>query len=159
LHEVCLHTFNGAGFVSASVVNWNGGPLSTSFVSANKLEADLPASHLVSADTAYVTVSNPAPGGGTSNSVRFTITKPTTSVTFVPRMHAVGLTPARAWSWRTSTAMASPIWLSSALLLRVAAQPAAPFQPFWETATQLGVSTLASLTCRGLSEDDPRYAP
>jgi hypothetical protein len=91
-HPLTL-TVNGAGFVSASLVNWNGAPLSTSFVSTNKLEADLPASHLVSAGTAYVTVSNPAPGGGASNPVPFTITKPTTSVTFVPRMHAVTLTP------------------------------------------------------------------
>jgi hypothetical protein len=86
-------TVNGAGFVSASVVNWNGAPLSTSYVSADKLQADLPASLLASAGTAYLTVSNPAPGGGTSNPVPFTTTKPTTSVTFVPRMHAVGVTP------------------------------------------------------------------
>ena len=87
-------TVNGAGFVSASVVNWNGTPLYTSFVSADKLQADVPASNLDRASTAYVTVSSPAPGGGTSNPVPFTTTKPTTSVTLVPVMHAVGVTPA-----------------------------------------------------------------
>jgi hypothetical protein len=87
-------TVYGAGFVSASVVNWNGTPLYTSFVSADKLQADVPASNLDRASTAYVTVSSPAPGGGTSNPVPFTTTKPTTSVTLVPVMHAVGVTPA-----------------------------------------------------------------
>ena len=91
-HELTL-TVNGAGFVSDSVVNWNGDPLNTIFVSADKLQADLPASKLHRASTAYVTVSSPAPGGGTSNPVPFTTTKPTTSVTLVPGLNSVGVTP------------------------------------------------------------------
>jgi hypothetical protein len=87
-------TVNGAGFVSDSVVNWNGTPLRTRFVSADKLKADVPASNLDRASPAYVTVSSPAPGGGTSNPVPFTTTKATTSVTLVPALHAVGVTPA-----------------------------------------------------------------
>jgi hypothetical protein len=75
---------NGAGFVSTSVVNWNGAPLSTSFVSVDKLQADVPASNLASAGTAYVTVSSPAPGGGTSDVAT------TTTVTASPSPSVAG---------------------------------------------------------------------
>lgn len=51
---------------SASVVNWNGSPRATSWVSASQLTATISASDLTVAGTALVTVSNPAPGGGTS---------------------------------------------------------------------------------------------
>ena len=34
---------NGAGFVSTSVVNWNGSPRSTTFISGTKLQASISA--------------------------------------------------------------------------------------------------------------------
>jgi hypothetical protein len=87
-------TVNGTQFVSSSVINWNGTALATNFVSGSQLTATVPASDIVTPNTASVTVSNPVPGGGTSNVVPFTITQPTTSVTFAPVMHSVGVTPA-----------------------------------------------------------------
>ena len=75
-------TVNGTGFVSTSVVNWNGIPLNTTFVNSHRLTADVPNSALVSAGTASVTVSSPAPIGGTSNAVPFAIVTPTESVAF-----------------------------------------------------------------------------
>src|ERR1019366_3042856 len=60
-------TVNGTGFVSGSVVNWNGSPRATTFVSASKLKAAIPAADIATNGTATVTVVNPAPGGGTSN--------------------------------------------------------------------------------------------
>lgn len=87
-------TVTGSGFVSNSVVNWNGLPLSTSFVSVDKLQAQVPASNLASAGTAAATVSTPSPGGGTSNAVPFTITSPTTSLTFATSKRTVGMAPA-----------------------------------------------------------------
>jgi hypothetical protein len=86
-------TVNGTGFVSTSVVNWNGAPLSTTFVNFHQLVADVPGSNLASANTASVTVSSPAPGGGTSNAVPFTITSPTSSLTFVNSTFPVGTEP------------------------------------------------------------------
>ncbi|MGA2966613.1 MAG: Ig-like domain repeat protein [Terriglobales bacterium] len=83
-------TVNGAGFVSTSVVNWNGIALSTTFVSVDKVQGDVPPSDLVSAGTVSVTVSNPAPGGGTSNVVPFTVTTPTEAVAFASSLHAIG---------------------------------------------------------------------
>ncbi|HLV82044.1 MAG TPA: IPT/TIG domain-containing protein, partial [Chthonomonadaceae bacterium] len=66
-------TVVGSKFVSSSTVNWNGTALMTTYVSASKLTASVPAAAIATAGTASVTVVNPAPGGGTSNVVSFTI--------------------------------------------------------------------------------------
>lgn len=74
-------TINGTQFVTGSVVQWNGKPLATTFVSATQLTAEVPASNIATAGTAAVVVSNPTPGGGTSNveylSVSMSVTSPT----------------------------------------------------------------------------------
>jgi uncharacterized protein (TIGR03437 family) len=66
-------TITGSGFIASSTVNFNGAPVTTTFVSSSQLTATVPASDLVSAGSFPVTVSNPAPGGGTSASVNFTV--------------------------------------------------------------------------------------
>jgi hypothetical protein len=75
---------NGTAFVPGAVVNWNGVPLSTTFVNRRRLRAVVPAADVTKAATATVSVTNPAPGGGTSNAVFFTVTTPTPSLTFAP---------------------------------------------------------------------------
>src|SRR5262249_58095767 len=69
-----VRTVAGTNFIAASVVQWNGGPRATTFVSATQLTASIPASDLTTAGSASVTVVNPAPGGGTSGALTFTIT-------------------------------------------------------------------------------------
>jgi phage tail sheath protein FI len=66
-------TINGGNFVPASVVNWNGTALTTTYVNASELTASVPASDTAAASTASVTVSSPAPGGGTSAAVSFAV--------------------------------------------------------------------------------------
>jgi hypothetical protein len=66
-------TVNGTNFVANSTVNWNGTALTTSFVSSTQLTAIVPATLIATAGTASITVVNPAPGGGTSTTVTFTI--------------------------------------------------------------------------------------
>ena len=70
-------TVNGSGFIAASAVRWNGVNRPTQFVNATQLSAQIPASDIVNAGTANVTVFNPSnangSGGGTSNPVPFTI--------------------------------------------------------------------------------------
>ena len=39
-------TVNGTGFVSNSVVNWNGGALATQFISGSRLTATVPAANI-----------------------------------------------------------------------------------------------------------------
>jgi Big-like domain-containing protein len=66
-------TINGSNFVAGSVAQWNGAPRATAFVNAGKLTVQILAGDIATAGTASVTVSNPAPGGGVSNALTFTI--------------------------------------------------------------------------------------
>lgn len=66
-------TLTGTSFVSDSTVTWNSVVRTTSFVSATELIAVIPAADLTTSGTATLTVVNPGPGGGTSNSATFTI--------------------------------------------------------------------------------------
>jgi Bacterial Ig-like domain (group 3)/FG-GAP-like repeat len=77
-------TVNGAGFVAASTVNWNGTPRTTTFISSSKLTAAILSSDITTASTASVTVVSPSPGGGASNTQFFSIAVPETSVSFQP---------------------------------------------------------------------------
>jgi hypothetical protein len=61
-------TVYGANFVSGAVVNWNGSPRSTTFVSTRELQAKILASDVAKPTAGYITVTNPAPGGGNSSS-------------------------------------------------------------------------------------------
>src|SRR5215467_4995367 len=60
-------TVNGTGFVASSVVNWNGSPRATTFVSSKQLTATILAADIATPNTGSVTVVSPGPGGGTSN--------------------------------------------------------------------------------------------
>jgi hypothetical protein len=71
-------TVNGTGFASDSVVNWNGSVRATTFISSSQLTAVIQAADVITANTAWVTVANPAPGG-TSNVTFFTIASDTGS--------------------------------------------------------------------------------
>ncbi len=72
-------TVTGSNFIPSSVINWNGSPLATTYVSVTQLTAAVPASLIASAGSANVTVTSPAPGGGTSGSKTFTIAAPALS--------------------------------------------------------------------------------
>lgn len=63
----------GTGFVSGSVVDWNGSARTTTFVSASKLTAAITATDIASPATATVTVASPGPGGGVSNRQYFQV--------------------------------------------------------------------------------------
>src|SRR5882757_987674 len=76
-------TVNGTGFVSGSVVHWNGTALTTSFVSSSRLTASVPGTDVASAGSAWVTVTNPAPGGGTSLPAFLRIATSVTTPSFV----------------------------------------------------------------------------
>jgi uncharacterized protein (TIGR03437 family) len=67
-------TLNGTGFIPASSVSWNTTERLTAYLDPTRLMIDVPASDLTTAGTATLTVTNPAPGGGVSNALTFTIT-------------------------------------------------------------------------------------
>lgn len=84
-------TVGGSGFVAASVVRWNGANLATTFVSPTQLTATVPATNLAAVGTASLTVFTPAPGGGTSGALTFTVGYPTPTVSLVaPSLAAAG---------------------------------------------------------------------
>ncbi len=66
---------NGSNFINGSIVRWNGTDRVTTFVSSTKLTAAITAADIANVATAAVTVFNPTPGGGTSNTVNFVIEK------------------------------------------------------------------------------------
>jgi len=73
---------SGTGFVSGSTVDFNGAPLTTTFVDDEHLTAIVPATNVANAGTAAITVDSPTPGGGASNVVYFQIAAPETNVSF-----------------------------------------------------------------------------
>jgi hypothetical protein len=78
---------NGTGFMSTSVVEWNGTALSTSYVSAQQLTASVPSSDIASVGSAQIAIFNPAPGGGSSAVTDLTIVAPvstTSSLSIAP---------------------------------------------------------------------------
>ena len=71
-------TIDGNGFDAFSVARWNGLPRPTRVVSATRLIASIAAADVASVGTAVVSVSTPAPGGGTSSALSFTMDPPAT---------------------------------------------------------------------------------
>jgi hypothetical protein len=69
-------TVDGEGFNPGSVVQWNGTPRPTTFVSSTRVQASIPAADLTVLGTAVVTVFTPAPGNGTSTPFSFIVTNP-----------------------------------------------------------------------------------
>jgi len=68
-----VNDFTNASFVNGSTVRWNGSDRPTSFAAINAITAQIPASDVAATGAATITVFNPAPGGGISNSLTFTI--------------------------------------------------------------------------------------
>ena len=75
-------TLNGAGFVSGSVVKWNGHARTTQFVSKARLTAAIPASDIAKAGTASVTVTTPGAANPSSNAAFFSVVTPVATVAF-----------------------------------------------------------------------------
>jgi len=74
---------SGHYFVSGSVVTFNGQSRPTTFVNAQQLTAAIPATDLATPGTHSVAVVSPAPGGGTSASLPFTVSNA------VPAIHSI----------------------------------------------------------------------
>ena len=74
-------TVHGTSFVSGATVDWNGTPLTTTFVSRSQVTAVVPSANIASAGTVAVTVSNPATKE-TSNIVLLPVAAPNNSVSY-----------------------------------------------------------------------------
>jgi hypothetical protein len=66
-------TLNGQGFAANSTVYWATSSLTTQYVSATQLTAQVPASAIATAGNYAITVKTAAPGGGSSNAFQFEV--------------------------------------------------------------------------------------
>ena len=73
-------TINGTGFISTSTVTYNGASHTAIFVGSTQLTITLSPSDQATAGSYPVVVTNPAPGGGASNAVDFTVNAPVNNV-------------------------------------------------------------------------------
>jgi VCBS repeat protein/uncharacterized protein DUF1573/HYDIN/CFA65/VesB family protein len=89
-------TVNGTGFASNSVVNWNGSALPTRYVSSSQLKAAVSEADTATATTGSVTVTSPAPGGGTSNVALFSVNAANSAGFTLVSTWAVGESPTSA---------------------------------------------------------------
>lgn len=69
-------TIYGTGFTSSSVISYNGAALTSTYTSSTSLTATIPASALTNLGNGSLTVTTPAPGGGTTPAVTFTVYLP-----------------------------------------------------------------------------------
>jgi uncharacterized protein (TIGR03437 family) len=86
-------TVMGEGFTPTSTVLWNGAPRATTFKSETQLQAAITTADLAAAGTAQISVSNPAPGGGQSAMLPFSIT-----TSAAPAINASGVVNAGSYS-------------------------------------------------------------
>jgi len=66
-------TITGSQFVTGSTVTWNGSARATVFINSGQLRVAIPAADLTSPKTVNLRIVNPAPGGGTSGTVSFSV--------------------------------------------------------------------------------------
>jgi hypothetical protein len=91
-------TINGSGFTSNATVTYNGAAHTASYLSSTQLSVQLSAADLATAGSYAVVATNPAPGGGASNSVNFTVTalnNPMPAITGLAPVSAVSGTAAQ----------------------------------------------------------------
>ncbi|MCX6693583.1 MAG: IPT/TIG domain-containing protein [Methanomicrobiales archaeon] len=66
-------TVTGTSFVRGSIIRWNGDNRDTTYISATRLRSIIPRADIRTRKRVPITVFNPAPGGGTSNSVTLAV--------------------------------------------------------------------------------------
>jgi FG-GAP-like repeat/Putative Ig domain len=79
---------SGTEFVSGATIDFNGAPLTTTFVDSEHLTATVPATDVASAETASVKVVNPGPAGGASNVVYFQVGASEATVSFATAVNS-----------------------------------------------------------------------
>jgi uncharacterized protein YjdB len=97
-----LLVVTGTGFVPGALVQWNGQPRATTWQSTTQLHAQISAVDVSQVGGAQVTVVNPAPGGGASAALTFTISQvPVASVQVEPATATVQIGATFALAART----------------------------------------------------------
>jgi hypothetical protein len=103
-------TATGSNFAGNSVVQVNGSPRATTFLSSNQLSATILASDLGISGALSITVFTPAPGGGSSAAQSLTITGPGVAVS------ATSLQPGGAITATISNSPSGGAWVALAVV-------------------------------------------
>ena len=116
-------TVSGDGFVDgASLVQWNGEDLPTTFESTSELTARISPQRLSTPGDVAIVVFNPEPGGGTSTSMTFTVTEAEPSLDlFVPVV--VSLSGTNGSSYTSELTLTNKTDSAVSLSLRYTATP------------------------------------
>jgi len=69
-------TVNGSNFMEGSLAYWNGSARPAKFIDSSKLEVTLSGGDIALAGGGAIHITNPAPGGGQSNALSFTVSDP-----------------------------------------------------------------------------------
>lgn len=85
-------TVNGSNFITGATILWNNVALTTTRVSSSQLTAAVPTGDLTTVGTADISVSNPAPGGGTTASLTLSIDSPSSPSGFSVAMALPSIT-------------------------------------------------------------------
>ena len=94
-------TVSGTGFVPGAVVRWDGQPLATTFVSASRLTAAIPAADIATAQAGTITVRNPGVPVA-SNFLYLPVAKP------IPRMDYLNANGSPLWLGHTGNDLNQP---------------------------------------------------
>jgi len=147
-------TITGTGFVSTSTARSNGVLLMTTYVTPTTLSAVVPSSHLVNPGSVAITVTNPAPGGGTSAARNLVVGCDTSGVDVA--LGAVGTVTALATNFAAAPLMSR--FSDSSTCAVTALDPANP-QPgrYWvvqnTAGTTVTLSAWADCTADGKQDD------
>jgi hypothetical protein len=147
-------TITGTGFVSTSTARSNGVLLMTTYVTPTTLSAVVPSSHLVNPGSVAITVTNPAPGGGTSSARNLVIGCDTTGVDVA--LGPVGTTTALATNFAAAPTMSRFVQSDAC---SVSALDPANLQPgrYWvvqnTAGTTVTLSAWADCTADGKEDD------
>ncbi len=147
-------TINGAGFISSSVANWKGSARVTTFVSVTQLTAAITAADLTTSGAAAITVVNPTPGGGTSNSVNFTVTD--FSVTPTPSTQTV--TAGQSATFTIGTAAVGGTFTGN-VTFTTSTLPSAVTASFNPASVAPGTSTVLTLSTTARTAVPPIRTP
>lgn len=80
---------SGTNFVERSIVQLNGSPLATTYVSPTELRATIPTSELATLGTLLISVGTSPPGGGASSEVTFEVRNPLPTLTAIAPLSAL----------------------------------------------------------------------
>ena len=147
-------TVNGNNFTVDSIVRWNGADRVTTFVSTSNLQITVAAAEMATAGAASITVFTPAPGGGTSQPLIFTVLDAPTADFFDDFNRPNGPVIGNGWIEKTPAAFQLNNGFAQKLSVSTSFQNNVVYRPAAEDA--LNVETSIEFSLSGPSPGYPQ---